>query len=227
MAKTAIGLVVDASGSMGGQERDVVGSVNNFIAENQKPELGEGTLTRVVFRGRSQDVCEGPTDVMDARKWTADDYHPFGSTALCDAVANAIGRLEAQAVWAERFIVCVVTDGGENNSAEWNQARLLARIKALEETGRWVFLYLGPDAQKWADGSLYQGTKVMSRNLNAAQNTASYAAGASMTASLRAAPDMAATARSFVAQEVSKTEADKAFGNPHYGHAPEPDKDAA
>lgn len=74
------------------------------------------------------------------------DYHPNGSTALFDAVGDAI---EALSQFAENdpdasFLVITITDGEENKSRGYNATKLLRLIRSKQATGRWTITFQVP-----------------------------------------------------------------------------------
>jgi hypothetical protein len=75
------------------------------------------------------------------------DYWVGGMTALYDAVGMAIRltemKMDADHRENKAALVIVQTDGQENASQEWGQKQLLAKVKELEETKQWTFVFLG------------------------------------------------------------------------------------
>ncbi len=147
-------IIVDESGSMSGLEHATVTGVNETInsirgAQSEFAETQEHFLTLVTFDSSGggssrEDVRtlinrEPIGDVKDF-----DNYRPYGSTPLYDAMGRSITDLynhikdddDASA------IVTVLTDGYENASREWTGGKLKALIEKLTQEG-WSFSYMG------------------------------------------------------------------------------------
>lgn len=161
--KTLISLIIDRSGSMAGKEKDVIGGVNNFLAEQKKVE-GEALVTVLKFSDRVTTLCR-LTPVSDVRP--LDYYTPSGNTALLDAVGYEIVELDK--AWSrhypDRTIVVVVTDGEENASKSYSKLEIMNRIQDRERSGKWNFVYLG------ASAAAFHEAKTMGFDW---QNTAQY-----------------------------------------------------
>ena len=75
------------------------------------------------------------------------DWWCGGMTALYDAVGQAIRLIEMKMDADHRedkaALIIVQTDGQENASQEWGQKQLLAKVKELEKTKLWTFVFLG------------------------------------------------------------------------------------
>ena len=149
---TEIVLVVDRSGSMAAIQSDAEGGVNTFIAEQKKQE-GEANLTLVEFDDQYKFVHLG-IPVQEAREYK---LVPRGSTALLDAVGNAINQTveRLRVVEEEHQPACVIfvicTDGHENSSKEFKKAQIKALIERQKKEHNWQFTFLGADADAFGD----------------------------------------------------------------------------
>lgn len=81
---------------------------------------------------------------------TSSMYQPNGCTALLDAIGTSINKIrivnESQIVEEKMSVVMVIlTDGMENASREFSFHQIAATIKALEQTEKWTFTFLGAD----------------------------------------------------------------------------------
>lgn len=76
------------------------------------------------------------------------NYHtPGGSTPLLDSVGELITILESAPDANDKdvsFLVMVVTDGEENSSRMWTAYRLAEKIRELQATDRWTFVFRVP-----------------------------------------------------------------------------------
>lgn len=153
--KAEIIMIVDKSSSMFPKRQESISGFNVFI-EEQKKLPGEAFLTLCLFDTKYEIVKNG-VPLKDVQPWTTDDYNPSGYTALLDAVGRTIdetGKRLSDLKEEDRpgvVIVCVLTDGEENSSREYNRATVQEKIK--HQTGKygWQFIYLGNNPDTLAD----------------------------------------------------------------------------
>ena len=126
-------VVLDESGSMLSVREATIKAVNAFIeAQSQLP--GQAQVSLIKF----SDVASLQYARVDLAKAPELRYIPNGMTALNDAIVLAHTQLVS---WnPARAIVCIVTDGEENNSRASNE---LARqcVSAMRERG-WEVVFL-------------------------------------------------------------------------------------
>lgn len=143
---THIVVVLDRSGSMALLRQETIGGFNYFIAEQKKVE-GQCTLTLTQFDNQFQvDYSNKP--IQEVPDLTTETYMPRGYTKLLDAIGKTINEVgeELKGIQEElrpsKVIVCIITDGQENSSQEFNWGQ----VKALMDTQRskysWDFLFL-------------------------------------------------------------------------------------
>jgi len=143
---THLVLVVDRSGSMGATREEAQGGINSFL-KKQKEVGGKCTLSIYEFDHEISKVCSC-VDVSTIEN----EYNliPRGYTALYDAVGislrdtcNFVDSLDED-FKPGTVIVCIVTDGFENHSREYN----LDKVKSLVEnckSRKWDVTFLGSD----------------------------------------------------------------------------------
>ena len=88
---TELVMILDRSGSMSGLEADTIGGFNSMI-EKQKKEEGEAYVSVILFDDKT-DVIYDRTDIRKVEPMTEKQYFVRGSTALLDAVGNAIRHI--------------------------------------------------------------------------------------------------------------------------------------
>lgn len=98
-------------------------------------------------------VAEVNTPVKQAR--TLSSYGANGSgTPLWDSVGEAIAQLEQNTAYYDRadpstaYLVMVITDGQENRSRIWNARSIAAKIRELQATDKWTFVFRVPRGDK-------------------------------------------------------------------------------
>lgn len=152
--KTMICILLDRSGSMQGQEDDVVGGVNAFI-EEQKALPDPATIALVRFDSLAVERFRPMGPLSEAKPIERSDFAPRGGTPLLDAVGRTIAELDED--WKreqpERCVMVIVTDGQENQSIEFTRDKVKGLIKARQDSGKWAFVYLGADVDAFTEAS--------------------------------------------------------------------------
>lgn len=191
--KTEILAVLDISGSMATIAADAIGGFNTFLKDQQAIE-GEARLTVVLFDDQYQ-VLYAATPLAEAQPLTAQTFVPRGGTALMDAIGRTLqvegARIEAEG-WAEKVIVCITTDGGENQSKEFTAPMVRELVTAAEAKG-WVFVFLAANQDAFATAKFYGMSGAHAQNFAAtgAGMSEGYASVSNVTRSLRAGPEAA------------------------------------
>lgn len=128
-----LGIVIDESGSMMGEETKVKTGVKEFIQE-QKKIKGSAELTTIIFSGTNRIVH----NKINIQKVDASIYYkPSGSTALNDAIGKIISEMNDY----KRAIIAVITDGEENSSTEFTTTTIKGLIEKKEAAG-WKFIFM-------------------------------------------------------------------------------------
>lgn len=137
-------VALDRSGSMQGERwTHAIDSINEYINGLKKEKIeGEVNVTAFDTNGtavRLVELVEGQS-IAYYEPLTHDAATPSGMTPLFDAAANVMDRaLENN---AERTVVVIMTDGEENSSKEYNQAKIKEKVKLLEKL-KWEVVFLG------------------------------------------------------------------------------------
>lgn len=155
---TELVMILDRSGSMAGLESDTIGGFNAMI-EKQRAEEGEAYVSTVLFSSESR-VIHDRADIKTVRPLTRADYFVGGSTALLDAVGDAIHHIGNVHKYAraedvpEHTLFVITTDGMENASRRWRAEEVKRLIQRQKEKYGWEFLFLGAniDAVETAAG---------------------------------------------------------------------------
>ena len=145
---TEIVFILDRSGSMGGMEADTIGGFNSML-DKQKNAEGDAYLTTILFDNKI-DILHDRLPISEIKPLTTEEYWVRGSTALLDAVGEAIKHIETIHKYAraedrpDKVIFCITTDGMENASVKYSYRVIKNMIEAKKEMG-WEFLFLGAD----------------------------------------------------------------------------------
>jgi uncharacterized protein YegL len=144
--RTAIYLLLDASGSMWKNKEEHLGGVNGYL-ESMKTDSNLYTLNITLFSSRGTKVIrEG--NLEDAEFVTEEEYVATGGTPLLDAAWEIIGKAEVAAEKDDKVIVIMQTDGQENASVEVKLEDLKKKIEKKREDG-WLFEFLGLGIDKF------------------------------------------------------------------------------
>ncbi len=171
--KLSVFVALDRSGSMQGEPWfNAIESLNEYVKNLQKEKI-EGDVTIIAFD--SNDNVSGRNirlvplaenqSIAYFEPIKADALSPAGMTPLFDAAANVMDRaLERN---SDRTVVVILTDGHENSSKEYTQAKIKDKVKQLEEK-KWEVIFLGAnfDVAQYTAGSGLASTKMRNFDLN-------------------------------------------------------------
>ena len=154
---TELIFVIDQSGSMSGLEDDTIGGFNSIL-EKQRNEEGVCHISTVFFSNDSE-VIHNRRNISLVEPLTCKDYTPGGSTALLDALGDAINHtVKVQKVLADderadNVVFVIITDGEENSSHRFSSRKIKQMISQEQEKYGWEFIFLGAniDAVETAD----------------------------------------------------------------------------
>lgn len=148
--KTYIGISRDHSASMKGIRNEAQNDFNQTIRSIQEASTnldtvvsviksGVGVLAECVWETRNSSV----TALSSLTSYVADGH----GTPLYDSVGALIENLESMPDAQDptvSFVVMAVTDGLENRSTRWSARMLSEKIKELQGTDRWTFVFRVP-----------------------------------------------------------------------------------
>ena len=138
--------ILDRSGSMAGLEDDTIGGFNSFI-DTQRQSDKNCLVSTVLFNNQST-VIYDRVALDKIRKMERSDYIPGGTTALIDAMGDAIKHIKNVHKYIreedvpEHTIFVIITDGQENDSHKFSSDEVKKMVAQQKEKG-WEFLFLG------------------------------------------------------------------------------------
>ncbi len=155
--ETHVGLVLDSSGSMHDVKAEAIRGFNkqlDVIRKKAKHQVRThltlfGTPGDIEYRLENAEVGE----LVDLHQG---NYMPYGSTPLLDAIGHTTKQMERYDKGGEKqaFLVIAISDGQENTSGDFDWESMEELIKRLNGTGRWTFVFIGPEEQhqqfEWA-----------------------------------------------------------------------------
>ncbi|MBR3023177.1 MAG: VWA domain-containing protein [Oscillospiraceae bacterium] len=144
---TELVFILDESGSMSSLTADTVGGFNSLISK-QKKEDGEALVSTVFFSNSSK-VVHDRVKLEDVPELTDREYVPSGSTALLDAVGDAVHHIRNIHKYArkedvpEKTLFVITTDGMENASRKYSHKDVKKLIEKMQKENGWEFVFLG------------------------------------------------------------------------------------
>jgi von Willebrand factor type A domain len=151
--KTQMVCILDTSGSMSSIIEEARGGFNEFI-KKQKELPDEATITVALFDSEYELIYDN-IDIKNAEELTSAVWYPRGMTALNDAIGKTINDVKATHAKMkkkdvpDKVIVCIVTDGQENNSREY-ATEDVKKLIAKCEKDNWTFIFLAADQDAFA-----------------------------------------------------------------------------
>lgn len=163
-------VALDRSGSMAGPSWDNgIEALNSYVAGLKEADI-EGDITVVAFDTHRDVSGKSTVDLVDLannadistfQPLTSSVLQPRGMTPLFDAAATvmhrAIGRNN------KKTVVIIITDGHENSSVEYTQARVKDMVELITKKG-WEVVFLGAnfDVKSYTTASGLDVSKSMS-----------------------------------------------------------------
>ncbi len=145
-------IILDESGSMGCVTRQTISGCNETIntirtVQGKFAETQEHFVSIFAFQsggGRPSRYIIKNEPIDKVKHITGEDYEPWGSTPLYDAVGSTLTDLKATTKRSEDAIgsVTIITDGYENSSTRYTREKVAMMIAALKELG-WNFNFIG------------------------------------------------------------------------------------
>lgn len=173
--KNYVGFVNDHSGSMDRLKKAAIQDYNANIAaiKDAASDKMLDTIVSVVGIGVDQHnkrverqvVISNPHVLKPITNWVANGWTP-----LYDGIGNMIELFQSLPDYHNEdvsFLVIVTTDGDENNSRDYNKARLSKIIYDLQKTGRWTFVCRVPKGMR----QMLAGLNVPAENIQEWETT--------------------------------------------------------
>jgi hypothetical protein len=188
---TEIICIIDKSGSMEPITVESIEGFNNFLNE-QKNEEGTASVTLYLFNDNLNIIYENYS-IDSAPYLNLNNYNPTGNTALLDALGTVIDstgvRLSKtpENLRPEKVLVCILTDGRENQSRIYGRTEILKKITHQTVHYNWVFVFLGANQDSFAEAERIGISKDYTSGFNSSKagTTAGFKKFSKMTSSAR------------------------------------------
>lgn len=154
---TEIIAIIDRSGSMGSMTNDVICGMNQFI-KDQKNLDGEAKFSLILFDNVINHVYER-IPLEEVPLFDNTTYYVGGSTAMYDAIAYAMNTIGSdlhktdESERPSKVLFCIMTDGADNASREYNANNIKDMIQHQTEKYSWEFVFMAANinVQETAD----------------------------------------------------------------------------
>lgn len=155
---TEVVFILDRSGSMARQESDIIGGFNAML-EKQRNADYPALVTTILFNNRLH-VLHDRVPLDQVSPMTCSDYCVGGSTALLDAMGEAIHHIQKIHKYAReedrptKTLFVIMTDGFENSSHNFSSTQIKKMVRDQETGAGWEFMFIGADIDAFsaADG---------------------------------------------------------------------------
>ena len=143
---TEIVAIIDRSGSMDHMASDVIGGMNQFI-KDQKALEGEVKFSLILFDNVINHVYER-VPIQEVPLFDDTTYYVGGSTAMYDSIAYAINTIGSdlskmdESERPSKVLFCIMTDGADNSSCEYNAKNIKDIIKHQTDKYSWEFVFM-------------------------------------------------------------------------------------
>ena len=144
---TELVFILDRSGSMSGLESDTIGGFNSMLEKQQSEPEGTALVSTILFDHESI-VLHDRVPLADVKPLTRKDYQVRGTTALLDAIGDAVKHIKNIHKYAreedrpQKTLFVITTDGMENASYKFSYADIKKLIERQKELG-WEFVFMG------------------------------------------------------------------------------------
>lgn len=159
MKEVRIVMILDESGSMEDNKKEIIQTINNFITEQQTQKANDECKFSLVKFSHNVTTLLDDVPLEEVLPIIDSNYVPTGMTALYDAIGMTITRFSEK----NNVILVIVTDGQDNTSKSYNRKQIKEILdeKVNPDTFGWNAIYLcaDPTLESQGDGIGISNTK--------------------------------------------------------------------
>lgn len=149
---TSVTFLLDRSGSMNAIKASTIEAFNAYLKGLKEEPLGMSFSLVQFDSGGLEKVCVR-VPVATAPELTDATYQPRGGTPLIDAAYKTIRAVEKSLPDSNpKVVICIQTDGEENESREYSWETLRALIAEKTKLG-WQFNFMGAGIDAYNQGA--------------------------------------------------------------------------
>lgn len=150
---TRVGFSLDFSGSMSHIRGSACDDYNTSVAELQLQSklLDQNTYITVMQCGISEfrnEFLFKDTKSSNVQSMPYNQYKTNGNTPLWDSIAELISSIEISKAKTDAALIMVITDGEDNASRRNSASSIGAKIRELQATDMWTFVFRVPHGYK-------------------------------------------------------------------------------
>ncbi len=159
---------------------------------NKKREEGTASVTLYLFNSNLSLIYEN-LSINSSPYLDQKNYIPNGGTALLDAIGTVIDSTGVRLSKTpepnrpEKVLICILTDGEENQSRIYNRAEILKKITHQTVNYNWIFVFLGANQDSFSEAEKIGISKDYTSGFNSSKTgtTAGFKKLSKMTSSAR------------------------------------------
>lgn len=155
LPRTVVTFLLDRSGSMGAIKAATIEGFNGYVAGLKEEKETDISFTFLTFDTGSLDKLYVGEPIANVSPLTNATYQPRGGTPLIDAAVKTIRATESAlngSAGNAKVVVCIQTDGHENESTEHTWEELRGLVTKKTEEG-WEFLFMGAGIDAYDQGA--------------------------------------------------------------------------
>jgi len=185
---------------------------NEFVQGQRSVEASAGTgyLTLIKFDSPQIKTVYNNRPLNEVPLLDKKNYTPNGGTNLLDAIGDAIESVNTALAASKKkdrpgVLITILTDGAENASTRYNNAKIKAMVAAAEKAD-WTFLFMGANIDSFAVGSTFGMQMANSVNYSTSKMAATMSAVNESTSRMRFAKTAGVSTADIYARGIYTTE---------------------
>jgi regulation of enolase protein 1 (concanavalin A-like superfamily) len=191
-AGNLIAVILDESGSMSSCYAATIAGFNEYVAgQKAATEAGAAFMTLNKFDAPQIKTVFADRPIAEVPLLDKTNYRPNGGTNLLDAIGHTIEQINTALSNKKKkdrpgVIVVITTDGHENASNQYDNAKIKAMVAAAEKSD-WSFVFMGANIDSFSVGSSFGMNAMNTVNYSTTNMTGTMASLSATTTRMRSA----------------------------------------